>query len=82
MKKPRKVLSDNDAVKYCNVCGKQLIYENGIIKEGAIDETVDWGYFSSKDLEIHKFIICEECYGDLVKNFKIPVTITNKNEVL
>ena len=82
MGKTRKVPSNKDALKFCNVCGKQLICENGIIKEGALDATIDGGYFSNKDLEIHHFIICEECYSNIIKNFKIPVTITNKNEVL
>ncbi|BCN29668.1 hypothetical protein [Anaeromicropila herbilytica] len=82
MGKMRKVPLNNDTIKRCNVCGKQLLYENGIIKEGAFDATIDWGYFSNKDLEIHNFIICEECYGNMIKNFKIPITITNKYEVL
>lgn len=82
MRRPRKVLAVKKEFKQCNVCGKELLCENGIIREGAIDATIDWGYFSKKDLEVHKFIVCEECYGEIIKNFKIPVTIINKNEVL
>lgn len=34
-----------------------------------------WSYGSPKDGETHKFDLCEPCYDDLVKSFKIPVSI-------
>lgn len=75
-----KVFKSNDIC--CNVCGKKIKTENGILKEDVFEATKEWGYFSKKDLEVHKFNICEECYEELISNFKIPVKVINKNEVL
>ena len=30
----------------CNCCGKQLLIENGVLKEGICSVDVTWGYFS------------------------------------
>lgn len=66
----------------CNSCGRTLCMEKGILKEDAIQVTKEWGFFSSRDLEIHKFTICEECYDSIISNFKIPIEITDKKEAL
>lgn len=75
-----KVLKSNDI--RCNVCGKKIKIENGLLKEDVFEASKEWGYFSKKDLEVHKFNICEECYEELISTFKIPVKVINKNEVL
>lgn len=67
---------------YCNVCGRQLEMENGILKEDVFEAAKEWGYFSNKDLEVHKFNICEDCYEEMISKFKIPVSILNKKEVI
>lgn len=67
---------------YCNVCGRQIKMENGILKEDVFEATKEWGYFSKKDLEVHKFNICEDCYEEMISKFKIPVYISNKKEVM
>jgi len=67
---------------YCNCCGKELKTENGIQKEDAFEASKEWGYFSNKDMEVHCFILCEDCYDHLISQFKIPVQISNKTEAL
>lgn len=67
---------------YCNSCGKLLKVENGILKEDAFEATKEWGYFSERDMEVHHFNLCEECYERLISEFKIPVEIKKKLEVL
>jgi hypothetical protein len=66
----------------CNVCGKKIIMEQGIMKEDVFEAAKEWGYFSKYDLEVHKFNICEECYDKLIASFKIPIEIVKKKEVL
>jgi ribosomal-protein-alanine N-acetyltransferase len=66
----------------CNVCGKVLRVEKGIMLEDAFQVTKEWGYFSSRDFEIHKFNICESCYDHMVSQFKIPIEILEKKEAL
>lgn len=67
---------------HCNRCGKKLEIENGIFKEDVFEAAKEWGYFSDKDLEVHRFSLCENCYDKMIKEFLIPIKITNKNEVL
>lgn len=71
-----------DAPIYCNSCGKVLKVENGILVEDAFEATKEWGYFSERDLEVHRFKLCEECYNKLIAQFKIPVKVSKKMEVL
>ncbi len=66
----------------CNVCGKIVLMEQGVFMEDMFEAAKEWGYFSEHDLEIHKFNICEECYNQMVSNFKIPIEIVKKKEVL
>lgn len=66
----------------CNVCGKKLKVENGIMKEDAFEATKEWGYFSKRDMEIHHFNLCEECYENMIAGFQVPVDIKKKIEVL
>lgn len=67
---------------FCNVCGRELKFERGIVKEGVFEATKEWGFFSDKDLEIHRFDICEKCYDKMIESFVIPVTIKKNHEVL
>lgn len=71
----------NEIVR-CNICERELNMENGILKEDALEVTKEWGYFSKKDLSVHSFVICEQCYDKMTEQFKIPVQVSKKNEVL
>lgn len=66
----------------CNVCGKQLKIEHGILKEDVFEARKEWGYFSKRDLEVHSFNICEDCYDKLIQTFAIPVEISSKSEAM
>ena len=63
----------------CNCCGKKLAVWEGIVREGVLRVDHAWDYFSEKDGEVHHFDICEECYDQLVRTFKIPL---DREEVL
>ena len=66
----------------CNCCGRELLVENGILKEGFCEIAVAWGYFSKKDGMQHSFDLCEECYDKIVKQFKISVEEAEEKEYL
>jgi len=76
-------MNNNEEVRlYCNACGKVLKMENGILMEDAFEATKEWGYFSQRDMEVHHFNLCEDCYNKMIAQFCIPVEIENKMEVL
>ena len=50
----------------CNYCGKELLVENGILKEGCLKVDASFGYFSRKDGQNHKFDLCEDCYEKMI----------------
>lgn len=66
----------------CNMCGKKIKIQNGIIVEGTLSIEYPWGYFSDKDGEIHKFDICQKCYDKMVGTFLIPVEVEENMELL
>jgi Fe2+ or Zn2+ uptake regulation protein len=66
----------------CNSCGKVLKIENGILMEDAFEATKEWGYFSGRDMEVHHFNLCEECYDKITAAFVIPIEVRKKLEVL
>ena len=74
-------LKENKSV-CCNSCGKQMKVENGILKEDAFEAIKEWGYFSERDMEVHHFNLCEDCYNKLISEFCIPVEVRKKLEVL
>lgn len=74
MEKQQKIL--------CNKCGKELESINGILHEDGLFVTKKWGYFSAKDLKIHRFNLCEACYDQMVGEFVVPVTVEDQEEVL
>ena len=80
-KTARKIESGNHPI-YCNSCGKTIKAENGILKEDAFEAQKEWGYFSRRDMEVHQFNLCEECYDKIISEFRIPVHVKNKLEAL
>lgn len=69
------------AVK-CNCCQKDLLVENGILKDECIHITHDFGYFSKRDGETQAFDLCEECYMKIIAQFRIPVEHMERKELL
>lgn len=66
----------------CNQCGRQLKQENGTMIEDALVVEKAWGYFSEKDLEVDRFILCEACYDCLLRGFVVPVRRTERTEAM
>lgn len=66
----------------CNHCGKELLVEKGIVKEGCFEVTTAFGYFSEKDGQVHSFDLCEDCYDQITDGFKIPVQCREAKELL
>lgn len=77
----QKTKNINDTI-FCNMCGKDINKNKGIFTEDFLEGYKEWGYFSDKDLEVHRFNLCEGCYGDLIQSFKRPVQVSHKTEVL
>ena len=44
-------------------------------REGVFSVDYTWGYFSDKDGERHSFDLCESCYDELLRSFRIPAEI-------
>ena len=66
----------------CNCCGKKLIVDKGILREGCISVNHQWDYFSEKDGEIHRFDLCESCYDQMRAQFTIDVEVEVQVELL
>jgi len=68
--------------KKCNCCGKEIKEEQGILKEDVLEIIKDWGYFSEKDTERHRILICEACYDNWISGFRLPPKVEERTEVL
>lgn len=66
---------------FCNVCAREIIMKDGILREDVFEGEKEWGYFSKKDMVRHSFILCEECYDRLVSTFAIPPKETAVTEL-
>ena len=66
----------------CNQCGRVMTVQDDMVKEGVFSAACTCGYFSEKDGEIHSLDLCEECYDEFIKHFKIPVTVTAQTEMV
>lgn len=68
--------------KKCNCCGKVITAECGIFKEDMLEVVKDWGYFSGKDEQRHRLLICETCYDEWISGFQIPPEVEERTELL
>lgn len=66
----------------CNKCGKKMVVERGILREGGLMFDHTWDFFSEEDEEIHHFDLCEDCYDDWVNQFKLEVEVEEQREFL
>lgn len=57
----------------CNKCGKEIPVVKGVPAEDYLEVEKRWGYHSEKDNQVDRFDLCEECYDELVKSFKIKI---------
>lgn len=66
----------------CNMCGKKLKTEHGMIKEGCVSIEQQFGYFSGKDGILEKFDLCEKCYQHITDQFVVPAESEEMKELL
>lgn len=66
----------------CNHCGKKMIVEGGILREGAISISHAWDFFSEKDGEVHHLDLCEDCYDEIVSQFRIAPDVEEQVEFM
>lgn len=57
----------------CNKCGREIPVLGGVPQEDVLEVTKRWGYFSDKDNQVDRFDLCERCYDELVRSFKIQI---------
>ena len=67
---------------FCNQCGKELVVEDGIVKEGCFSIDYEFDYFSNKDGYIYSLDLCEDCFDKWIKDFNNPPRITETKEFL
>lgn len=66
----------------CNMCGRSIKIQKGMITDGVLSIEYKWGYFSDFDGETHSFDICQDCYKKLEKKFVIPIDKEETNELM
>lgn len=66
----------------CNMCGNELKYKDGEVREGYFFADFSFGYFSRKDGLKHHFDLCEDCYDALTAKFLIPVEVSEETELV
>lgn len=66
----------------CNKCGKTTETENFILKEDYFTCEKSWGYFSNRDGEVDRWDLCENCYNEMVKGFKVAIETHDKTELM
>ena len=64
----------------CNCCGKKMVVEEGILREGALRIDHAWDFFSEKDGEIHHWDLCEDCYDSFTSQFHVEVQVEEQVE--
>ena len=57
----------------CNKCGRVIPVVEGVPQEDVLSMDKRWGYFSEKDNRRDHFDLCESCYDELTRNFKIKM---------
>lgn len=57
----------------CNKCGKEIPVLKGVPQQDVLQVEKRWGYFSEKDNRVDQFDLCEECYDEFVKGFRIKM---------
>ena len=43
----------------------------GVPAEDVLEVEKRWGYASSKDNQVHRFELCEDCYDEMVRHFRV-----------
>lgn len=67
---------------YCNKCGRVICLKEAVEKADYVKIQKKWGYFSGKDGVCQEINICEDCYDEMVKSFRIPPREEENTELL
>ena len=67
---------------YCNMCGKKIKQRQDIPVEDFVSVKKTWGYFSEKDGVVQECDLCEKCFDEIARRFRIPVKQTELKEML
>ncbi len=65
--------SNDDTVIVCNKCNENIKKNVHNYFDDFLEVEKRWGYHSSFDNEVHKFILCEKCYKELIDTFSIKI---------
>lgn len=57
----------------CNRCGRNIPVIQGVPREDVLEVSKRWGYFSEKDNRLDEFDLCEQCYDEIISEFKIKI---------
>ena len=57
----------------CNKCGKEILVRGGVPQEDVLEVRKRWGYHSRKDNQVDCFDLCEDCYDELIRSFRIKM---------
>ncbi len=57
----------------CNKCGKEILVRGGVPQEDVLEGRKRWGYHSRKDNQVDCFDLCEDCYDELIRSFRIKM---------
>ncbi len=66
----------------CNGCGKKMVVEKGILREGVFQVNYVWDFFSEKDGEVHYWDLCEDCYDQMLSQFRIEPDVEEAVEFI
>ena len=54
-------------------CGRSIPVIQGVPREDVLEVSKRWGYFSEKDNRLDEFDLCEQCYDEIISEFKIKI---------
>lgn len=74
MRQYREELKETKEIRQiiCNKCGREIPVSKGVPAEDYLEVEKRWGYPSDKDNQVDRFDLCEDCYDELVRSFRIP----------
>jgi len=77
MQTHRTVLVKKDKVEkvYCNMCAAEIGEFSKGRKKDYLHIEKTWGYGSDMDGESHSIDLCEDCYKEIIKKFKINIKV-------
>ena len=57
------------------------VFNTAKMDEYAREAKKQWGFFSKKDMKLHSFVLCEECYDRITAQFVIPPDVSEVTEL-